>query len=154
MADEKTAVTNPEIINKIISILQSSGVILDYNGVVTENPDSVRGYVAQDEQGEAIQISVRTRPGVVSFITCLLQHNIPVAITSSTYATHTRASNQLFFTSFLDPQELMQRQQDLTKRLIEKHLVKNNWHRIKTAKELGISRNRLYKKMQLLGIDT
>jgi len=36
--------------------------------------------------------------------------------------------------------------------LIEKHLVKNNWHRIKTAKELGISRNRLYKKMQALGI--
>jgi len=32
-------------------------------------------------------------------------------------------------------------------------LVKNNWHRIKTAKELGISRNRLYKKMVALGID-
>jgi len=39
------------------------------------------------------------------------------------------------------------------KELIEKHLVKNNWHRIKTAKELGISRNRLYKKMQALGIE-
>jgi len=39
------------------------------------------------------------------------------------------------------------------KELIINHLVKNNWHRIKTAKELGISRNRLYKKMQALGID-
>ena len=39
------------------------------------------------------------------------------------------------------------------KELIEKHLVKNNWHRIKTAKELGISRNRLYKKMMVLEIE-
>ena len=39
------------------------------------------------------------------------------------------------------------------KELIVNHLVKNNWHRIKTAKELGISRNRLYKKMVALGID-
>ena len=40
------------------------------------------------------------------------------------------------------------------KELIEKRLAQNNWHRIKTAKELGISRNRLYKKMQALGINS
>ena len=39
------------------------------------------------------------------------------------------------------------------KELLERLLVKNNWHRMKTSKELGISRNRLYKKMQALGIE-
>ncbi len=55
------------------------------------------------------------------------------------------------FSSFLD-QSYEEAQKAFDKQLIMKRLEKNRWSKTKTAKDLGISRNKLYRKLAEVGI--